>query len=52
VSRRVQFEDEAEAEYRQAGVWYDSRREGLGVEFFDEVDATIRHVLDFPRMQT
>jgi plasmid stabilization system protein ParE len=48
VSRRVHFEDEAEAEYRQAGLWYERRREGLGVEFFDEVDATIRQVLEFP----
>ena len=50
MSRRVHFEDEAEAEYRQAGVWYESRRERLGTEFFDEVDATIRQILDLPRM--
>jgi plasmid stabilization system protein ParE len=50
VSLRVHFEAEAEAEYRQAGVWYDSRREGLGLEFFDEVDATIREVVEFPRI--
>ena len=50
MSRRVHFEDEAEAEYRQAGVWYESRREGLGIEFFDEVDTTIRQLLDLPRI--
>lgn len=50
MSLRVRFEDEAEAEYRQAGVWYDSRREGLGIEFFDEVDTTIRQLLDLPRI--
>ena len=50
MSRLVHFEDEAETEYRQAGGWYESRREGLGVEFFDEVDAAIRQVLEFPRI--
>jgi hypothetical protein len=50
VSLRVHFETEAETEYRQAGVWYESRREGLGLEFLDEVDATIRQVLEFPRI--
>lgn len=50
MSRLVHFEDEAEAEYRQAGGWYESRREGFGVEFLDEVDAAIRQVLEFPRI--
>lgn len=46
---RVHFEDEADAEYRQAGRWYESRRVGLGVEFFDAVDAALRQCVDFPR---
>jgi plasmid stabilization system protein ParE len=50
VSRRVHFEPEADAEYQQAGVWYEGRRDGLGLEFFDEVDATIRRILEFPRV--
>lgn len=50
MSRLVRFEDEAETEYRQAGVWYESRREGLGLEFFDEIDTTIGQVLEFPRI--
>ena len=45
----VRFEDEADAEYREAGRWYDARQTGLGTEFFDEVDATIRRILQFPR---
>ena len=49
MSARVRFEDEADAEYRQAGLWYESRRIGLGVEFFDEVDAALRQCVDFPR---
>lgn len=46
------FEDEADLEYRQAGRWYEDRRPGLGVEFFDSVDAAIRQIIDFPRIGT
>ena len=45
----VRFEDEADAEYRAAGQWYEARRVGLGLEFFDEVDAAIGQVLELPR---
>jgi plasmid stabilization system protein ParE len=50
VSSRPNFEDEADAEYRQAGRWYESRRTGLGIEFFDAVDAAIRQIVDFPSL--
>ena len=49
MSTLVRFEDEADAEYREAGRWYDAKQAGLGVEFFDEVDATVRRILDFPQ---
>jgi plasmid stabilization system protein ParE len=49
VSPRVQFEDEADAEYRLAGRWYEERRERLGFEFFDAVDATIDRIVAMPR---
>jgi hypothetical protein len=48
VNPLVRFEDEADAEYRQAGRWYESRRTGLGIEFFNAVDAAIRQIVDFP----
>ena len=48
MSALVRFEDEADAEYREAGRWYDARQAGLGIEFFDEVDATVRRILEFP----
>ena len=50
MSVLVRFEDEADAEYREAGRWYDARQGGLGIGFFDEVDATIRRILDFPHI--
>ena len=34
----------------EAGRWYDARQVGLCFEFFDEVDAAVRRVLDFPRL--
>ncbi len=44
----VRFEDEARVEYRESGRWYDARVTGLGVEFFDEVDASLQRILAFP----
>jgi plasmid stabilization system protein ParE len=48
VTRPVRFEDEADAEYRAAGRWYEGRREHLGIEFFDAVDATIDKIVAMP----
>lgn len=48
MNPRVRFEDEADAEYRLAGRWYEARRERLGLEFFDAVDAAIRQILAMP----
>ena len=49
MNPRVRFEDEADAEYRLAGRWYEERREHLGVEFFDAVDATVDHIVAMPQ---
>jgi plasmid stabilization system protein ParE len=49
VTTPVRFEDEADEEYREAGRWYEARQVGLGIDFFDAVDSTIRRALDFPR---
>ncbi len=46
---RVQFEDEADVEYRLAGRWYEAGREHLGFEFFDAVDEAIDRIVDLPR---
>ena len=48
MNPRVRFEDEAEAEYRAAGRWYEDRRAGLGLEFLDAIDATIDHIVKLP----
>jgi hypothetical protein len=49
VNPRVRFDDEADAEYRSAGRWYEARRNNLGIEFFDAVDATIDQIVAMPR---
>lgn len=49
VKPPVRFEDEAETEYRLAGRWYEERREHLGIEFFDAVDATIQQIVEMPQ---
>ena len=49
MNPHVRFEDEAGAEYRLAGRWYEERREHLGIEFFDAVDATVDHIVAIPR---
>jgi plasmid stabilization system protein ParE len=48
VNPGVRFEDEAKAEYRAAGRWYEGRRVGLGLEFLDAVDATIDQIVRLP----
>jgi plasmid stabilization system protein ParE len=48
VNRHVRFEEEADAEYRAAGRWYEDHRQHLGVEFFDAVDATIAQIVMMP----
>lgn len=49
MSPTVRFEEEADAEYRDAGRWYEQRRTGLGLEFFDAVDAALDQIVRLPR---
>ena len=49
MSLPVRFEDEADAEYRHAGRWYEERRPGLGLEFFDAVDAALDQIIRLPQ---
>ena len=49
---RIRFEEEADAEYREAGRWYESRRTNLGIEFFDAVDTALRQIVEFPHAGT
>jgi len=48
VNPSVRFEDEADAEYRAAGRWYEDRRVGLGLELIDAVDAALEQIVRLP----
>jgi toxin ParE1/3/4 len=39
----------AEADVREAALWYESKREGLGAEFTLELDALYERILQNPR---
>lgn len=46
---KVRFLTLAQQELDDATVWYDERAEGLGQEFLDELDRTVRRAISFPR---
>ena len=48
MNAHVRFEAEADEEYRAAGRWYEERRLGLGIEFFDAVDAALGQIVRLP----
>jgi len=41
---------EAEDEITEAALWYEGRREGLGVEFLEEVERTFQRIEENPRL--
>ncbi len=49
MTKTARFEDEADAESRAAGRWYEERVVGLGIEFFDAVDATLDQIARLPK---
>lgn len=42
------FHPEARIEYREAAIFYDSRRPGLGAAFTLEVESTIQRIMEAP----
>jgi hypothetical protein len=42
------FHPEAESEFNDSVAYYDSQKEGLGMEFVGEVFAAIQRILQFP----
>ncbi len=45
---RYDFHPEARLEYREAAVFYDARRPGLGAAFTIEIEAAIQKILEAP----
>jgi toxin ParE1/3/4 len=50
--RRVRTSAPAATEFSEAVRWYESRRSGLGGEFFDDVVATLSLIRDNPEIGT
>ena len=44
----VRFHPEAEREFREAFIWYEHQREGLGSDFVLSIDEAIERVLRSP----
>jgi plasmid stabilization system protein ParE len=45
---KVEFLEPARAEFLEAVEYYNQQREGLGLEFAEEVRATIERIIQFP----
>jgi plasmid stabilization system protein ParE len=52
VTRRIQSNELASAEFEAAVRWYEERRRGLGVEFFDAVSLTMALIAERPEIGT
>lgn len=48
MSYAYSFHPEAEDEFRKATAYYEKQRSGLGDEFFEEVQRTIKLIVDSP----
>jgi plasmid stabilization system protein ParE len=49
VIPRLRTEPEASEELAEAGLWYEKQRSGLGIEFLEEIDATLDFITRFPQ---
>ena len=45
----LRTEPEASVELAKAAVWYEAKREGLGLEFLEAVDAALDFITRFPQ---
>lgn len=52
MTRRIQSNELASAEFEAAVRWYEERRRGLGVEFFDAVSLTMALIAERPEIGT
>jgi hypothetical protein len=46
---RFSFHPDAEAEFEQAVAYYESKQNGLGLEFADEILVGVARVLEYPK---
>lgn len=48
MTKPIRFEDEASAELREAAIWYEHERNGVGERLLADVDALVQRVAMFP----
>lgn len=48
MSLRKHEHPDARGELRDAARWYDDAQPGLGTDFLDAIDQTVRRILDWP----
>lgn len=48
MSRRASFQPEAASELREAALWYEARRSGLGLAFLAAVESAIQTIVAWP----
>lgn len=48
----ISFLPAAQDELDEAFIWYEEQAIGLGYEFLDEIDQSIRLIATFPKLQT
>lgn len=44
-----QFHPEAREEYRQAAIYYEERRQGLGDHFIEQIELAIQQIVESPQ---
>jgi toxin ParE1/3/4 len=52
VTGRFRTEPEASAELDEAALWYEQRRNGLGIEFLEAIDNALAFIGRFPQTGT
>lgn len=52
MSRRVLVESEASSELREAALWYEAQRSGVGLAFLAAVDRAMEQVAAWPETAT
>ncbi len=52
MSYRIQIQEEARIEMREAYLWYELQREGLGDEFIKEIEVCMAELAEHPQHYT
>ena len=48
MTRRLHVEGQASLDISRAALWYEGRREGLGLEFLDQLESLFQRIVESP----